>query len=138
MAAWLASLEAVGTPLIDALGAVVAKLEQAPEEMVASFKQKVPWVPCVNFQSVPRSSKKGSLHISMLSYSPCSYAANGMFVTDAKMLLQAQGVAGLEHHTLRVKPRAGASMTCFGWEPDGSVVNSTFAFALSSIVVFCL
>ena len=29
-------------------------------------------------------------------------------------------------------------MTCFGWEPDGAVVNSTYAFAMSCIVANCL
>ena len=32
----------------------------------------------------------------------------------------------------------GASMTCFGWEPDGAVVNSTYAFAMSCIVAYCV
>ena len=82
--------------------------------------------------------KKGTLHISMLSYRPCSYAANGMFVGDAKLLLETEGFAGLDVRTLAVKPRAGASMTCFGWEPGGAVVNSTYAFAMSCIVAYCV
>ena len=80
--------------------------------------------------------EKGRLHISMLSYEPCSYAANGMFVGDAKLMLEKEGFAGLDAQTLAVKPRAGASLTHFGWEPDGSVVNSTYAFALSCIIAY--
>ena len=90
------------------------------------------------FPSSATVLEKGTLHISMLSYRPCSYAANGMFVGDAKLLLQTEGFAGLDLKTLAVRPRAGASMTCFGWEPDGSVVNSTYAFAMSCIVAYCV
>ena len=106
--------------------------------MVKAFQVKVPWLSSVNFQAVPKCSKKGTLHISMLSYRPCSYAANGMFVGDAKLLLETEGFGGLDLKTLAVRPRAGASMTCFGWEPDGSVVNSTYAFAMSCTVAYCV
>ena len=61
-----------------------------------------------------------------------------MFVGDAKLLLETEGFAGLDLKTLAVRPRAGASMTCFGWEPDGSVVNSTYAFAMSCIIAYCV
>ena len=54
------------------------------------------------------------------------------------MILTAEGLSGLENKTLQVKPRAGASMTCFGWEADGPVVNSTLAFAMTCIVAFCV
>ena len=135
---WISSLEAVGSSLPEALDAALARLGKTPEDMVQAFKGKVPWLPCVNFQAVPKCSKKGTLHISMLSYRPCSYAANGMFVGDAKLLLETEGFAGLDLKTLAVKPHAGASMTCFGWEPDGSVVNSTYAFAMSCIIAYCV
>ena len=84
---WMSSLEAVGPSLPEALDAALAALGKTPEDMVQAFKVKVPWLPCVNFQAVPKCSKKGTLHISMLSYRPASYAANGMFVGDAKLLL---------------------------------------------------
>ena len=135
---WMSSLEAVGSSLPEALDAALARLGKTPEDMVQAFKVKVPWVPCVNFQAVPKCSKKGTLHISMLSYRPCSYAANGMFVGDAKLLLESEGFAGLDLKTLAVRPRAGASMTCFGWEHGGSVVNSTYAFAMSCTVAYCV
>ena len=95
-------------------------------------------MPCVDFQAAPTCSKKDILHTSMLSYRPCSYAANGMLVGDTKLLLEAEGFAGLDLKTFAVKPRAGASMTCSGWEPDGSVVNSTYAFAVSCIIAYCV
>ena len=135
---WMSSLEAVGSSLPEALDAALARLGKTPEDMVQAFKDKVPWLPCVNFQAVPKCSKKGTLHISMLSYRPCSYAANGMFVGDAKVLLESEGFASLDLKILAVRPRAGASVTCFGWEPDGSVVNSTYAFAMSCIVAYCV
>ena len=59
-----------------------------------------------------------------------------MFVGDAKILLEKEGFAGLDAQTLAVKPRAGASLAHFGREPDGSVVNSTYAFALSCIIAY--
>ena len=135
---WISSLEAESSSLPEALDAALARLGKTPEDMVQAFKGKVPWLPCVNFQAVPKCSKKGTLHISMLSYRPWSYAGNGMFVGDAKLLLETEGFAGLDLKTLAVKPHAGASMTCFGWEPDGSVVNSTYAFAMSCIVAYCV
>ena len=52
--------------------------------------------------------------MSMLSYRPSAYAANGMSVGDAKLLLGAEGLAGLDLKTLAVRPRAGASMTWLG------------------------
>ena len=134
---WISSWEAGGSSLAEALEAQLARLEKTPEDMVKAFKEKVPWVPCVNFQTVPKYSKKGTLHISMLSYLPCSYSANGMFVSDAKLILS-EGFGGLQEKILPVKPRAGASMTCFGWEADGSVANSTYAFAMSCIVAYCV
>ena len=57
--------------------------------------------------SAKAHEKKGTLHISMLSYRPCSYAANGMFVGgDAKLFLETEGVAGLKLKTLAVRPVA--------------------------------
>ena len=59
------------------------------------------------FPSSAKVLEKGTLHISMLSYRPSSYAANGMFVGDAKLLLETEGLAGLDIKTLAVRPRAG-------------------------------
>ena len=42
----------------------------------------------VNFVSVPRSSRKGKIHISMLAFEKSSYAGFGMFVGDAEALLE--------------------------------------------------
>ena len=50
----------------------------------------------VNFQSAPKHSRKGTMHISMLSYDKPSYAANGLFLGDAKLVLDAEGFHGLE------------------------------------------
>ena len=80
--------------------------------------------------------KNRHIHISMLSYDNPSYAANGLFVGDAKLLLCTEGFHGLERKTVAVKPRPGAKMTCFGWEADGAVVNGTYAFSLTSIVAY--
>jgi hypothetical protein len=106
-----------------------------PEEMVQAFKSAVPWGQgIVGFQAVPKSSKRGIIHISMLSFDKGSYAANGMFLHDASLLLRTQGRGGLCSKTLALRPRPGAGMTVFGWEPDGAVVNSTYAFACTCIV----
>ena len=120
----------------ECLAAALSTSGESPEELVQAFKEKVPWLPCVNFQSVPKHSKKGHIHISMLSYNKASYAANGLFVGDAKLLLCTEGFHGLERKTVAVKPRPGAKMTCFGWEADGAVVNGTYAFSLTSIVAY--
>ena len=88
------------------------------------------------FPSSAKAFKKGTLHISMLSYDKSSYAAHGLFVGDAKLLLATEGFGGLELNTVAVKPRRGANVTCFGWEADGAVVNSTYAFGLTCIAAY--
>ena len=88
------------------------------------------------FPNSAKGFKKGNMHISMLSFEKAAYTANGMYLSDAKMLLATGGFHGLERRTLAVKPRPGAIMTCFGWEADGVVVNSTYAFCLSCIAAW--
>ena len=74
----------------------------------------------------------------MLSYEESAYAAHGMFVSDAQVLLSGGGFAGLDQKTLHIKPRPGAKLSEFGWEADGAVVNSTYAFALTCIMAFAM
>ena len=74
----------------------------------------------------------------MLAFEKSSYAGFGMFVGDAQALLENQGLEGLQRHTIAIKPRAGAKMVDLGWEADGSVLNSTYAFALTSIVAYSI
>ena len=50
------SLEAVGASLPEALEAVLAALGKTPEALVQAFKAVVPWIPCVIFQAVPRTT----------------------------------------------------------------------------------
>ena len=94
VAPWLDRLqhtaESGGKSLADALvDAVTASLgSTSPEEQVAAFKSKVPWGAgsrgnsYVGLQAVPKSSKRGTIHISMLSFEKTSYAANGLFLND--------------------------------------------------------
>jgi hypothetical protein len=64
------------------------------------MRQLVPWkTGYVNFMSVPRSTKKGYIHISMLAFEKSSYAGFGMFVGDAQVLLDGGGLEGLQRHT---------------------------------------
>ena len=55
---WMSSLEAGGSSLTEALGVALTALGKTPEVMVQAFKVKVPWVPCVNFQSIPKVRKQ--------------------------------------------------------------------------------
>ena len=73
------------------------------------------WVPCVNFQAVPKCSKKTC----------CTFRC--CHIGHARTQLMA----------CSWEMSAGASMTVtyFGWELDGSVVKSTYAFA---IVAYCV
>ena len=71
----------------------------------------------------PRATKKGNIHISMLAFEKSSYAGFGMFVGDAQVLLEGEGLEGLQRHTIAVKPRAGANMSDLGWEADGAVIK---------------
>ena len=54
---WISSLEAESSSLPEALDAALARLGKTPEDMVQAFKGKVPWLPCVNFQAVPKCTK---------------------------------------------------------------------------------
>ena len=124
----LASVTSNGQPLASSLAELVLR----------RFRALVHWKGYVNFQQVPKSSKKGTLHICMLSYEESAYAAHGMFVSDAQVLLSGGGFAGLDQKTLHIKPRPGAKLSEFGWEADGAVVNSTYAFALTCITAFAM
>ena len=108
----LASVTSNGQPLASSLAELV----------LSRFRALVPWKGYVNFQQVPKSSKKGTLHICMLSYEESAYAANGMFVSDAQVLLSGGGFAGLDQKTLHIKPRPGAKLSEFGWEADGGTI----------------
>jgi hypothetical protein len=143
VAPWMERLEQIAADqsilVADLLVQELAHLGSTPEDVVQAFKKKVPWATgTVGLQAVPKSSRKGSIHISMLSYEKASYAANGMFVHDARLLLLTEGFAGLSLKTLAVRPRPGVKLTTFGWEADGAVVNSTYAFALTSVVACAL
>ena len=87
---------------------------------------------------VPRSTKKGTIRISMLASEHVSNAGFGMFVSDAQVLLDGEGFEGLVRKTISIKPRAGIRLRDLGWEPDGAVINSTLAFALTSIAVYSI
>ena len=101
---WMSSLEAGGSSLAEAFDVAMTALGKTPEEMARAFKVKVPWETCLNFQSMPKIRKTGKMHISMLSYRPYSYAANGMFVGDAIRGLKAKGIAWVNHHIFAVRP----------------------------------
>ena len=92
----------------------------------------------VNFMVVPKTTKKGYIHVSMLAFQKTSYAGFGMFVSDAQVLLDGEGFEGLVRKTISIKPRAGIRLRDLGWEPDGAVINSTLAFALTSIAVYSI
>ncbi len=141
---WMSNLEsdasANGVSLPDMLAKSLGPFGGTSDELVQAFKMRVPWVSSgqVNFQVVPKSSKKGHIHISMLSHQRESYAANGLFLHDARLLVAAEGLVGLQQKTISVRPRPGAKMTCFGWEADGAVVNSTYAFLCSCIAAWAV
>ena len=108
---WITSLEhdaarqnvSLPEALVSALHTQIPHKEQplaqyetvAIETLVQIFKEAVPWHPHVNFQTVPKSSKKGTIHISMLGFQPSGYTANGMFVADAQLLLATDGLTCL-------------------------------------------
>ena len=58
------------------------------ELVIGVMRIIVPWrVGHVIFQSVPRTLKRGFIHISMLSFVRSSYAAHGMFVGGRHKML---------------------------------------------------
>ena len=79
----MSSLEAVGSSFPDALHVVLAKLRKTPGLQCQGAMDAM-----CEFPSSAKVLEKGHLHISMLSYRPSSYTANGMFVGDATLLLE--------------------------------------------------
>jgi hypothetical protein len=89
----------------------------------------------VNFQAVPKSSKKGVVHISFLSFAAVSYPANGIYIADSIMLLETVSLTSLVNKCISVRPRSSFvnKLCTFGWEVDGAVVNGAYAFVLSAL-----
>ena len=86
----------------------------------------------VNFQVVPKTSKKGIIHISFLAWDGEAYHGKGMYVTDAIMLLETLAPAALMAKVLEVKPRAGAKLSAFGWCTAGNIANRAISCAMTS------
>ena len=55
---WMSSLEVGGSSLAEAFDVAMTALGKTPEEMARAFKVKVPWVTCLNFQSMPKIRKQ--------------------------------------------------------------------------------
>ena len=55
---WMSSLEVGGSSLVEAFDVAMTALGKTPEEMARAFKVKVPWVTCLNFQSMPKIRKQ--------------------------------------------------------------------------------
>ena len=53
-------------------------------------------------------------------------------------MLENQGFAGLQRHTITIKPRAGAKISDLGWELDGAIANSAYGFAFTCIVSYAI
>ena len=47
----------------ESLAAALSEFGMSREKLVQAFKEKVPWVPCVDFQAVPRHSKRPLAHL---------------------------------------------------------------------------
>ncbi len=140
-------LKSVGTAndrnLSDSLTRLMhEKFTNDPEVLANTFRDKIPWDPShgyVNFHSVPKHSKKGHMHVSMLAFDPAAYSGAGMFLNVALVLLDTLGTASLTSKCIEVRPRSGRKLTACGWEPDGAIIMGTYAFIFSALACWsCL
>ena len=102
---------------------------------------RVPWkveVGYITFQRQPTGNAKGHMHITQLAFMEDAYPGQGVYLSDAILILEQRGLQDIMNG-LTVRPiSAGRDLSLFGWMPDGSIVNGTRAFALSVLALFSI
>ena len=79
------------------------------------------------------------MHIAMLAFSEEAYPGQGVYLSDALLLLEQRGIEEFEGQVIFVRPVAAMQdLSYFGWMPDGSIANGTRAFALSVLAMYSL
>jgi hypothetical protein len=92
----------------------------------------------LTFQRQPKGTCKGHMHITMLMFTEDSFPGNGVYLQDALMMLEQRGLEEFDH-VITVRPQtASQDLSCFGWVPDGAIVNGTRSFALSVLAMYSL
>ena len=106
---------------------------------IGALKGVVPWAPSgyVNFQSQPKTSKSGTVHVSFFCFRENAYPGNALFLKDALVLLDGDELDMLLERTIQIRP-VGNGGWKFGWEADGPVVNGCLTFICSSLAFFAL
>ncbi len=122
--------------LMDEYGSTVEMLKSTKSRLLKA----IPWDSSVGYVSMLNAPTKprmtGRLHVAMLSFSPSSFHANGMYgsdVLDALLLMRGNGMG----HTLDVTPHS-ADLSLFGWGYDGSISNSAFGLAMTLLALSCM
>ncbi len=75
--------------------------------------------------------------MSMLSFDESAFPGNGVYLADAITVLEGTPWSTLFSKTISILPRsssAGTGLHCFGWEPDGAVINGVYSFIASAMV----
>ena len=120
------------------LPAIMADLFTRGPALKAAVKKRIPWDSSKGYTTFLRSPKggaKGHVHIAMLDFGEDAYPGSGAYVSDAITMLQCQH-ADLGSRVCIAPTSAQAQLGCFGWAPDGDIVNGTRAFALSAMALY--
>ena len=143
--AWLEKLrdesKSKGKSLAKVFADIVHSHEVDKEALREQCKQKVPWNVSpgyVNFQAAPKTGKQGQVHATFLSFGQEAYPGNGMYVQDSIVLLDSTSLSTLMAKTISIRPVSGAKPTTFGWMADGAVINGTYCFMFSALVMYAV
>ena len=121
------------TLLAALLSAIMGKYGNLEAAFLAS-KGFVPFNPSgyVNFETIPKTSRTGIAHPCFFSLENNAFPANGIYLTDVKLLLTTTSIDVLLSQTVNIRPRQVGTYN-FGWEADGPVVNGAHTFIRASI-----
>ena len=79
------------------------------------------------------------MHVAQLAFSEEAYPGQGVYLSDALLMLEQRGLDEFTGTAIIVRPSALLQiLSTVGWMPDGSIANGTRAFALSILALYYL
>ena len=75
------------------------------------------------------------MHVSFLACEPQDYHGNGIYISDAIMMLDTCDAVGLMNKIVEVRPKSGAVPAVMGWVPDGAIECGTRCFMMSAVAM---
>ena len=61
-----------------------------------------------------------------------------MYLEDALTLLESTAMPTLLSKVLEIRPKSGQTLTTFGWESDGAVINGAYSFVFTALVAYAV